>query len=146
MRTIKEIIIHCSATRPGQQITVSDIDRMHRARGWRSIGYHFVVYLDGSVNLGRPLEVVGSHALGRNVHSIGICYVGGLDEHGKPADTRTPAQKNALRELVAKLKEEFPGVRVLGHRDASPDLNGNGKIEKFEWLKACPCFDVATEL
>ena len=80
-----------------------------------------------------------------NANSIGICYEGGLDCRGRPADTRTPAQRATLRQLVGQLQEKFSGCRVCGHRDLSPDLNGNGEIEPEEWIKQCPCFDVAKE-
>lgn len=76
-----------------------------------------------------------------NANSIGICYEGGLDCRGHPADTRTPEQKASLRLLVHQLRERFPGCRVCGHRDLSPDLNRNGEIEPEEWIKTCPCFE-----
>ena len=90
MRIITEIIIHCSATPEGKPFTVADIDRWHRQRGFRCIGYHFVIYLNGSVHAGRPITESGAHCQGHNAHSIGICYVGGLDSLGQPKDTRTP--------------------------------------------------------
>lgn len=146
MRQINKIIIHCSASREGQSLTVADIDKMHRARGWNGIGYHYIVDIDGSVHGGRPVEKVGAHVSGHNADSIGICYVGGLDRAGNPKDTRTEAQKAAIRELVNELCRKYPAVvEVKGHRDYSPDLNGNGVIEPFEWLKACPCFNVQSE-
>ena len=132
MRTINEIIVHCSATRAGQHVTVESIRRYHvQERGWRDIGYHYVVYLDGSVHRGRPLEQVGAHCKGHNAHSVGVCYIGGLDSAGRPADTRTPAQKQALRDLIARLLAEFPGATVHGHSEFAD--------------KACPCFDVQRE-
>lgn len=146
MRQINKIIIHCSASREGQHLTVSDIDKMHCARGWNGIGYHYVVSTDGSVHTGRSEEKVGAHVSGHNADSIGICYVGGLDRAGNPKDTRTEAQKASIRGLVNELCRKYPAiVEVKGHRDYSPDLNGNGIIEPFEWLKACPCFDVQSE-
>ena len=139
------IIIHCSATRAGQDFTAADIDRWHRQRGFRSIGYHFVVRLDGTVEPGRDVALDGAHCTGWNHRSIGICYIGGLDANGHPADTRTEAQKNSLRDLVAKLCKEYDIIELLGHRDTSPDLNGNGEVEPAEYIKACPCFDVRSE-
>ena len=139
------IIIHCSATRAGQDFTAADIDRWHRQRGFRSIGYHFVVRLDGTIEPGRDVALDGAHCTGWNHRSIGICYIGGLDVNGRPADTRTEAQKNALRDLVAKLCKEYDIIELLGHRDTSPDLNGNGEVEPAEYIKACPCFDVRSE-
>jgi N-acetyl-anhydromuramyl-L-alanine amidase AmpD len=145
MRTINKIIIHCSATPEGRVVTVSDIDRWHKRRGLKKIGYHYAIYLDGTVHKGREISETGAHVTGRNSNSIGICYIGGLDQGGKPCDTRTPEQKAALITLVADLKVRFPNASVLGHRDYSPDLNGNGIIDNWEWMKACPCFDVKKE-
>ena len=85
----------------------------------------------------------GAHVRGYNAHSLGICYEGGLDAHGHPADTRTDFQKHSLRVLVMLLLRDYPGSRLCGHRDLSPDLNGNGEIEPEEWIKECPCFDAA---
>ena len=129
MRSINEIIVHCTATRAGRHYTVADIDRWHRQRGFRCIGYHWVVYLDGTIHPGRPEAEAGAHCLGHNARSIGICYVGGLDAEGKPADTRTPAQRAALQTLVALLRNRYPGVTVHGHREFAN--------------KACPCFDIS---
>lgn len=152
MKQIDSIIIHCSATRAGQDIRARDIDRMHRARGFAQIGYNFVIDLDGLVENGRPLSIDGAHCNTKgfsgesyNKHSIGICYIGGLDASGQAADTRTEAQRTALRELVAKLCREYPIAELLGHRDTSPDLDGNGEVEPREFIKACPCFDVRKE-
>ena len=152
MKTIDAIVIHCSATRANQDVRAADIDKWHKERGFACIGYNYVVDLDGTVELGRPLTRDGAHCntaglsgVSYNKHSIGICYVGGLDADGNAADTRTPEQKKALSELVYKLMEEYPIVEVIGHRDASPDKNGNGVIEQNEWIKQCPCFDVKSE-
>ena len=149
---IDSIIIHCSATRAGQNLKAKDIDRMHRARNFDMIGYHFVIDLDGTIEKGRPLSMIGAHCntkgssgMSYNKHSIGVCYIGGLNINGEPADTRTPAQKIALVELVSRLKKKFNIIEVLGHRDTSPDLNDNGIVEPSEWIKSCPCFDAAIE-
>lgn len=145
MRKITELVLHCSATREGQHVTVADIDRWHRDRGFKKIGYHYVIYLDGSIHTGRDLEEVGAHVTGHNATTIGICYIGGLDAAGNPRDTRTPEQKAAIVYLLESLREKFPTARICGHRDFSPDKNGNGKIEPNEYIKACPCFDAAAE-
>lgn len=152
MKTIDSIIIHCSATKAGQDLRAKDIDRMHKQRGFNQIGYNFVVDLDGTIENGRPLSIDGAHCNTKgfsdssyNKHSVGVCYIGGLDSDGKPSDTRTDWQKVSLRNLVAKLCKEYPIIEVLGHRDTSPDLNGNGEIEPFEYIKVCPCFDVQKE-
>ena len=133
MRIITLIIIHCSAVRPRQQSGVSEIDRWHRQRGYRyGCGYHYVVRRNGSVETGRPLERLGAHCLKHNTHSIGVCYEGGLDMAGKPADTRTEAQKAGMRELLEQLHAQFPKAVIVGHNVFNP-------------MKACPCFDAAAE-
>ncbi len=132
MRKITLIIIHCSAVRPGQQSSAQDIDRWHRARGWKGIGYHYVVRRDGTIEPGRPLEQVGAHCKYHNKHSIGVCYEGGLNEAGQPANTRTPEQKKALRQLIKALRARFPRALVVGHHTLDPQ-------------KPCPCFDAEKE-
>ena len=130
-RRIDAIIVHCTATPPGMKVTFNDIDRWHKARGWKGIGYHYVVDLDGTVYRGRTDDCAGAHCRGHNAHSIGVCYVGGLDAQGRPADTRTPAQKEALRWLVSALKKQYPNAKVYNHRRFAN--------------KACPCFDAEKE-
>lgn len=166
---IDAIVIHCSATPEGKKVTLEDIDKMHKAKGWTMVGYNYVIELDGKVRTGRPLTMTGAHAntpglsgKSYNLHSIGICYIGGveatrnkkgeiverLDSKGKPIakDTRTPAQKKALSALVYKLMDEYPNIKeVIGHRDTSPDLNKDGFINRYEWIKECPCFEVRSE-
>ncbi len=132
MRTITEIIIHCSAVKLERQSSAADIDLWHRQKGWSMIGYHFVVRRNGDIEEGRAVEKVGAHCRFHNNHSIGICYEGGLDKDAKPADTRTMEQKTALRKLVVSLKQSYPKAIVLGHHDFNP-------------LKACPCFNVVKE-
>jgi len=132
MRSISSIIVHCSATPAGRDVSATQIDTCHRARGFNQIGYHFVIRLDGSVEIGRPLEIVGAHCKGHNASSIGVCYIGGLDpDTMTPADTRTPQQRRALRKLLADLHARFPGSKIFSHRDFAP--------------KACPCFDATAE-
>lgn len=149
---IDSIVIHCSATREGQDVKAADIDKQHKERGFKMIGYNYVIDLDGTVEVGRPLTMNGAHCntsglSGKpyNSHSIGICYIGGLDKNGKPKDTRTPAQKTAMHALVNNLLMTYPIKEVIGHRDASPDKNGDGKITQNEWIKECPCFNVRAE-
>lgn len=129
-RRITEIIIHCSATPQGRHVTAADIDRAHRARGFSGIGYHFVIYLDGSVHATRPLSRPGAHCHGHNYNSIGVCYIGGVadDRHLTPLDTRTPQQVSALRALVTHLRATFPTATVHGHCEFAH--------------KACPSFNV----
>lgn len=150
---IDAIVIHCSATRAGQDVRAADIDKWHKERGFAMIGYNYVIDLDGTVEVGRPLSRDGAHCntagtSGRsyNRHSIGICYVGGLDKDGKPADTRTQAQKLSMMRIVRNLMDAYPNIaEVIGHRDASPDRNKDGRITSNEWVKVCPCFDVRAE-
>lgn len=141
-RPINKIIIHCTASKEGQDLTVEQIDKMHRQKGWAGIGYHFVIYRDGTIHDGRDINRIGAHTSGYNTGSIGVCYVGGLDKNGKPKDTRTIQQKNSLYSLVSKLMLMYDIKEVKGHRDYSPDKDGDGKISKHEWIKACPCFGV----
>lgn len=132
MRKITEIIVHCTATPEGRAVTAADVDRWHRQRGFDGIGYHYLVYLDGTVAEGRPIERIGAHCKGHNANSIGVCYVGGLATDRKtPKDTRTSGQKDALLQLINRLRTEYPGVKVRGHRDYA--------------RKDCPCFDATGE-
>lgn len=145
MRVIDLIVIHCSATKECVEYDVNDIRAWHKQRGFNDVGYHKVIKLDGSIQDGRGIDVMGAHVSGFNANSIGICYVGGLDASGKAKDTRTPEQKVSLQKLVDAFKVLFPTARVVGHRDLSPDLNGDGKISRFEFLKECPSFDAIGE-
>ena len=132
MRKIDEIIVHCAATPEGKDYTVAQIDRWHKERGFDCIGYHYVIYRDGSVHKGRSEERQGAHCVGHNAHSIGVCYIGGLSADGtQPQDTRTPEQKTALTNLLTKLKERFPDATIRSHRDFAK--------------KDCPCFDATRE-
>ena len=131
MRPIDTIIIHCSATKPSMDIGAEEIDDWHRARGWAQIGYHYVIRRDGAIEHGRPVEVMGAHVKGHNTGSIGVCYIGGIDEAGKPEDNRTARQKTWMIALVKDLMRVH-GVlveRVIGHRETGAP-------------KACPSFDV----
>lgn len=132
MRKIEKIILHCSATREGQHIDVDTIRDWHvNGRGWSDIGYHFVVYLDGSVHVGRPLERSGAHTRGQNSISIGVCYIGGVEKDGKtPKDTRTPEQKATLDVLLWGLMKQY-NATLHGHNEFA--------------AKACPSFIVADE-
>ena len=122
MRLITLIIIHCSAVRPDQTSSAAQIDTWHRRDNhWKfGIGYHYVVRRDGSIEPGRPEWQVGAHCLNHNAHSIGVCYEGGLDIRGQPADTRTEAQKASLRTLLEDLHKRYPRALIVGHRDLDP--------------------------
>lgn len=130
MRAITEIIIHCTATVEGKQVTVADVDRWHRERGFNGIGYHYLIGLNGEVWKGRDETQPGAHCIGHNQHSIGVCYVGGLDKNLKPKDTRTDAQKKALLQLLQELvtKYQLTVSAIHGHCEFAN--------------KACPCFDI----
>jgi N-acetylmuramoyl-L-alanine amidase len=142
MRPVHTIVVHSSATQPIAGIDAVDIRAWHLKQGWRDIGYHYVIPIDGKVQTGRPLAQVGSHVRGHNTGTIGICMVGGVGRDSKPADNYLPVQKDALFKLIEDLRKQFPAIRrVCGHRDLSPDLNRDGKITPNEWVKACPCFD-----
>lgn len=162
-RRIDLIVVHCSATPNGRWVSTLDIDSWHgqpvfkdgvkirehkfQRRGeWlarqnpqlKHIGYHFAVYVNGAIATGRHLAEIGAHVAGHNRRSVGICLIG--------TDKFFRAQWSALAALVERLKKEFPGARVVGHRDLSPDADGDGTVEPHEWLKTCPGFDVAAWL
>ena len=126
------IILHCSATREGQDVKAADIKRWHKDRGFDDIGYHYVIDLDGTIEKGRDEALVGAHCKGHNATSIGICYVGGCDKNMKPKDTRTQEQKRSMLSLVRKLvnKYKIPVTQIWAHHD-------------FDKHKACPSFDVS---
>lgn len=128
MREIKEIIIHCSATPEGRNWKLKDVERDHKAKGYKQVGYHYVICLDGSVEIGREESMVGAHCKGHNATSIGVCYIGGLDKKMRAKDTRTDEQKASLAKLVMGLKFRYPSAVVRGHN--------------YYARKACPCFDV----
>jgi len=147
MRDINLAVIHCLATKEGKDYNVDQVRTWHiLERGFSDIGYHFLVHRSGIIEEGRPWDKPGAHARGYNENSVGIVYVGGLDKDGKARDTRTVAQVHALRSIISVLRAQFPGIEVVGHRDLSVDLNGDGVITQDEWMKECPCFDVKTEL
>lgn len=130
-RSINKIIVHCTATVEGRDYTVGEIRVWHKQRGFSDIGYHYVVYRDGSIHRGRNIDIAGAHTTGYNTHSVGVVYVGGLDKNMRPKDTRTPAQKAALIKLLTRLRELYPKATIHGHREFAN--------------KACPCFDARKE-
>lgn len=145
-REITLIIVHCSATRVDRDFTAKDVDTAHRYMGYSCWGYHYYIRKDGTIEKMRSEVVMGAHCKGHNAESIAICYEGGLDKYGKPADTRTLKQVIAMHDLIRNLWTRYPQAKVLGHRDLSPDRNHNGIIEKYEWIKECPCFDAKEEM
>lgn len=145
----RRIVIHCSGGPQTQK--AADIRAYHLrskqqgGRGWSRPGYHYVIESDGTVVQLVDEGLIANGAAGFNADSIHICYVGGVDASGKALDNRTPEQKSALRALVADICRRRKGLDIVGHRDLSPDINGNGRIEPFEWIKMCPSFDVTSE-
>jgi N-acetyl-anhydromuramyl-L-alanine amidase AmpD len=147
------IIIHCSATREDMDFTAEQVNASHIQRGFGKIGYHYYIRKDGTVCKGRDEIEIGAHdnypvsgeKFSYNHCSIGICYEGGLDKRGKAKDTRTEAQKTAMSKLVQDICSRHPVIDILGHRDTSPDRNGDGVITPDEYMKECPCFDVKSE-
>ena len=137
MREINKIVVHCSATQEGKNISAATIDKWHKKRGWRGIGYHYVIALDGSMEYGRPVEQIGAHVKGMNKDSIGIVYIGGVEAERGPdgdwvaKDTRTPEQKETLLMLLKVLKKLHPDATIHGHNEFA--------------AKSCPCFDANKE-
>ena len=145
MRAVNKIVIHCSATREGVNVSATTIDGWHRKRGFDQIGYHYVIGLDGAIQAGRPVNVMGAHVGGGgNRASIGIAYIGGVDANLKAKDTRTEAQKAALIKIIKILKNIYPEASIHGHRDYSKDKDGDG-VEAHEFMKMCPCFNAEVE-
>ena len=164
-RLIKDIVIHCSATPNGKEFDATDIDAMHKERGFKRdrqavknfnsllghIGYHFVITADGRVETGRHLEEAGAHVKGDNSKSIGVCMIG-MDKFNL---AQWEALRNCITGLVARISGQQitsvthclttlkdMGIALSGHRDFSPDLNGDGIIQRKEWIKTCPGFSV----
>lgn len=134
MRQITLIIVHCTANKAGSALRMADIDRYHRSLGWLGCGYHYVIPIDGAIEPGRPEEMVGAHCKNHNRHSIGVAYVGGLAIDGKtPQDTRTEAQRGALRRLLTDLHKRYPKALIVGHSDIDP------------MKPSCPGFDAVRE-
>ena len=134
MRKISLIVIHCSATRVDRDFTAKDVDTAHRFRGFSCWGYHYYIRKSGQIEPMRDEDTVGAHARGFNAISLGVCYEGGLDENGYPADTRTQAQRFTLLDLLTILRHQYPKAQILGHYQLSASIH-----------KACPCFDCRKE-
>lgn len=128
-RSIDEIIFHCTATPEGRDVTAADVRAWHRAQGWSDIGYHYLVRLDGTIEMGRPEAKIGAHVIGHNTGTLGVVYAGGVDVDWQPKDTRTAAQKAALILVRDALRAKYPAIKkVSGHRDYA--------------AKDCPSFNV----
>jgi len=132
MRNINKIIVHCSATREGQDVLVETIRDWHKSRGFNDIGYHFYVELDGTIRKGRSIDKMGAHCKGQNRNSIGVCYAGGVESDGRtPKDTRNEAQKESLLMVLKVMKAMYPHATIHSHNEFA--------------AKACPSFDATEE-
>lgn len=142
MRRIERIFVHC--TGGSQRATADDLLAEFRRKGWKRPGYHYLVLADGQTVQLLPETLVSNGVRGYNATSLNVAYTGGVDG-GRSVDNRTEAQRISLRRLLARLRLRYPGSAILGHRDISPDLNGNGIVDPWERIKDCPCFDARDE-
>lgn len=143
MRKIKRIFIHCTAG--SQKQTVADLRAEFKCKGWKNPGYHYVISSDGAITQLLDEQQVSNGVKGYNQTSINVAYIGGIDSNGKAIDNRTDAQKASLLKLLKELRGRYPKAQILGHRDISPDTNHNGKVDSWERIKECPCFDAMIE-
>lgn len=143
MRTIKRIFVHCTAG--SQKQTVADLLAEFKRKGWRNPGYHVVITPDGKCHKLLDDSKVSNGVKGYNSTAINVAYMGGIDSNGKAVDNRTEAQKASLVKLLKELRGRYPNAQILGHRDISPDTNHNGKVDSWERIKECPCFDAIIE-
>lgn len=142
-RNIKYIFVHCTAGPQTQ--TLAALLAEFRRKGWKNPGYHYVIFPDGRVVQLLDESKVANGVRGYNSVAVHVAYVGGIDTEGKAVDNRTAAQKKNLRIMLKVLRRRYPEARILGHRDISPDRNGNGRVDSWERIKECPCFDAIEE-
>jgi hypothetical protein len=135
------LVVHVTATPPSRDIGVAEVRKVHLAQGWSDIGYNDLIRRSGALEEGRGVGAIGAHVAGFNSIAYGISMVGGVNAAGQPENNATPQQMATLERRLREVAAMYPGAGVCGHRDLSPDRNGNGIIEPGEWLKACPCFD-----
>lgn len=143
MRKIERIFVHCTAGI--QKQTVEDLKAEFKRKGWKNPGYHYVVMPDGKVESLLPEDIISNGVKGYNSTAINVAYVGGIDAKGKGVDNRTLEQKKSLKTILSQLKKKYPDAEIMGHRDISPDKNGNGIVDPWERIKECPCFDAKVE-
>lgn len=143
MRSIKRIFVHCTAG--NQHQTINDLMAEFKRKGWKHPGYHYVIQADGKITQLIDEQYVSNGVKGYNSTSINVAYMGGIDENGKAVDNRTPEQKDSLLKLLKMLRKRYPKAEIMGHRDISPDTNGNGIVDPWERIKECPCFDAKEE-
>ena len=143
MRSIKRIFVHCTAGSQRQKI--ADLQAEFKRKGWKHSGYHYVIQADGTITQLLGEQFVSNGVKGYNSTAVNVAYMGGIDAQGKAVDNRTPEQKASLVKLLKELKGRYPKAEILGHRDISPDTNGNGIVDPWERIKECPCFDAKDE-
>lgn len=143
MRKIERIFVHCTAG--NQNATVEDLMVAFKSRGWVYPGYHYAVLKNGAIRQLLDEDKISNGVKGYNSTSINIAYTGGIDRSGKGVDNRTEEQKKSLISLLKSLRERYPDAKIMGHRDISPDKNGNGIVDPWERIKECPCFDAMVE-
>lgn len=143
MRQINYLVVHCTAG--NQKESLDDLIKGFRDIGWKNNGYHIWIDGNGVRHNITPLENIANGVKNKNANSIHVSYAGGIDAKGKPIDNRTDAQKEMLITVLKELKQKYPKAKILGHRDFSPDTNHNGKVDRIEWIKVCPCFDAILE-
>ena len=143
MRSIKRIFVHCTAG--SQRQTINDLMAEFKRKGWKHPGYHYVIQADGTITQLLGEQFVSNGVKGYNSTAVNVAYMGGIDAQGNAVDNRTPEQKASLVKLLKELKGRYPKAEILGHRDISPDTNGNGKVDSWERIKECPCFDAKDE-
>lgn len=144
-RKITHIFVHCTAG--SQSMSPQELlDFFYKVKRWSRPGYHYVVSADGAITNIWPESKYSNGVKGMNSNSINIAWIGGVDkQHPNGIDNRTDKQKIALRHLLRELRGKYPTAKIMGHRDTSPDLNGNGVIDPWERIKSCPCFDAMVE-
>ena len=143
MRKIERIFVHCTASH--QTASVNDIKNEFKRKGWKNPGYHYIVDPGGAIHQLLDDDKVSNGVRGYNQTAINVAYIGGIDAEGKATDNSTEPQKKALAKLLRLLRSRYPDAVILGHRDISPDTNGNGTVDPWERIKECPCFDAKTE-
>lgn len=143
MRKIERIFVHCTAG--SQKQSVKDLLAEFKKKGWKNPGYHYFIEADGNIVSLLRESAISNGVQGYNSTSINIAYAGGIDSKGKAVDNRTEAQKSSLIKLLKELRGRYPGAKIMGHRDISPDNNKNGIVDPWERIKECPCFDAITE-
>lgn len=143
MRKIERIFVHCTAG--SQKQSVKDLLAEFKKKGWTYPGYHYFIEADGNIVSLLPESDISNGVQGYNSTSINVAYAGGIDSKGKAVDNRTEAQKSSIIKLLTELKDRYPGAKIMGHRDISPDKNKNGIVDPWERIKECPCFDAITE-